>query len=73
MLRTMKARSKFQETVDTQAKSSYVDAGVQTDPVIFENPLAEPVQLSLPPLMPMGSMQDFFRDQYSLGDALMYV
>ncbi|KAH8687312.1 hypothetical protein BGZ60DRAFT_521974 [Tricladium varicosporioides] len=65
--------------------SRYVDAGVQTEPM-KEKP-CEPIrtQLSLagkpacpntlPPQhqVPIGSMQHFFRSQYSLGDALRYV
>jgi hypothetical protein len=60
----------------------YVDAGVQTENV--EPELCTPVELVstprlcynyLPPPAPIAirSMMDFFRGQYSLGDALHYV
>ncbi|KAE8440629.1 hypothetical protein EG329_007013 [Mollisiaceae sp. DMI_Dod_QoI] len=64
-------------------KSTYVDAGVQTeitDAEICEHlskisvPIAVPV-IQLPPRhsVAIGSMADFFRGQYSLGDALRFV
>jgi hypothetical protein len=63
-------------------KVRYVDAGVQTEnsePELCKR--VEPVSAPLlrynylPPPAPVaiGSMMDFFRGQYSLGDALHYV
>ncbi|KAF4635246.1 hypothetical protein G7Y89_g2843 [Cudoniella acicularis] len=54
----------------TPARTRYVDASVQTE-IVKEpcQPVSAQVVLHN---VPMGSMQDFFRGQYSLGDALRY-
>jgi hypothetical protein len=71
-----------EKEVAVVVKVRYVDAGVQTENAESElcKPL-EPVSAPLlrydylPPPAPIaiGSMMDFFRGQYSLGDALHYV
>jgi len=71
-----KERLKTQELQDTaSAPRGYVDAGVQTElPKIEDCLLSEPVRSYLPPQhqISIGSMQDFCRAQYRLGDALLY-
>jgi hypothetical protein len=71
-----KERLKIQET--RTSASNYVDSGMQTDPNDKCLPLYPKPEIVCPrfpsrPQIPMGSMQDFCRGQYRLGDALRYV
>jgi len=71
-----KERLKLQE--DRPCALKYVDSGMQTDPnddCLLEYSKPEIIYPRFPsrPQIPMGSMQDFFRCQYRLGDALQYV
>ena len=72
-----KERFKIQQLQNAApATPGYVDAGVQTELPKREkcSPL-EPVRSYLPPRhqISIGSMQDFCRAQYQLGDALLYL
>lgn len=68
---------------DTAPKPAYVDACVQTELIDAEicanlSSMSVPTPMPIIPLPPrhsvaIGSMADFFRGQYSLGDALRFV
>ncbi len=74
--RTLQRLSAMQRT--GPVRSNYVDAGVQTEIIEVETclpprTLDAPVYIPAPHSVSIGSMSDFFRGQYRLGDALHYV